>query len=224
MTIEEFVKMAKDEAVRYDFKDFWLTLEEKNRILCIKKCIDLTNPIEKVLVYKHYAPPSFDCDCCGLMNKIYEKLWGCIRDEDKSKTSHVYSLGDFNKALEFFDDSCCWQNNFLERDTMNSFFTIYKFALQICLEKKVKFNGWPSKSSIPDLLDDFDYHRKIIIEKSEDLYKALEDYASLVHSIGNFTMLINPNTKYKRFNTRRIFKTYDNWDLSLLSRDTLKSA
>jgi len=28
-------------------------------------------------------------------------------------------------------------------------------------------------------------------------------------------MLINPNTKYKRFNTRRIFKTYDNWDLSL---------
>jgi hypothetical protein len=198
LTLKEFVEMG-DKSVEYDFKcEYpWLNLK------------DIDNPIERFLKYKATGD-SFDCDCSYLANEIYAELWGCTLIPGVGTR---YCAGPLKEKL-------CGQNKkipcLLERETMNSFWTTFKFALQVCKKSTIGFYAnWPTIKGIEGLNIKDECER--IKTASADLYKALEEFAWRTHTIGNFTMLINPDIeKYPfGFNSGRTKKTFDYWDLSL---------
>ncbi len=84
------------------------------------------------------------------------------------------------------------------------------------IEKEDKISEILSHISLErDTINSFQRIYNKFPQKQDSFFK---EFAKLTHSIGNFTMLLNPNEeKYKQgFNRGRNAKTMDFWDLSLM--------
>jgi hypothetical protein len=197
-TIENFLKNPAPEL--YDFKN-------ESPGPCVE---DEMNPIKKLIKYKYdYKASKFDCDRCKLTRIVHEKLWDCNME-----------------GLEF--------------DTMNSFWTTYRKALILhdsLQDSRFWYEQFPidiGEENYKRLNDSELKQKRFLWLLTDDVFEHYRDvnnnplmveFAKLTHSIGNFTMLINPNAKeYPKFNPARGFnsKIMDYWDLSLaLMRDKL---
>lgn len=216
LAFKYFMELSKP--WEYDFK---------NEYPWGKEMPEQIDSISKFLEYKATGS-NFDCDCCDLTNEIYARLWDCrpLPAPECCKWSPRYSLGVFeeavNAAVDVAKRTVIFNKGSLERDTMNSFKTTYNQALIIEIKKHPNIElcnyqntyGWiiikRLENDHPNLLE------------AVNTNKALQKFACLTHSIGDFTMLFNPNIeKYKSnngnpsFNVGRYRPTKDYWDLSL---------
>jgi hypothetical protein len=201
MTLNEFKKLKNP--AEYDVKNEIKPLAQLTQQ--IADTPDFT--IEKILLYKELK--MFDCDSCPLMNEIYERLWGC-----KLIRKGKYATGKFQDVLIKANNPLIGKT--LERDTMNSFKTTYNQAVLIEAEEigvdLKKYQSTYGRISIEKLLVDCPEITERLNQNPD-----LNEFATMTHTIGNFTMLPNPNTdNYKRgFNVGRYSHTNDYWDLSL---------
>jgi len=230
MNIESFKALGINAAVEYDFKyevekwnkkfqnnlSHWSYKtpkgeERRKRINCIANKITKTREEEnllrllysKSLYYGTYNNgrnqlyAGFDCDSsnesCDLTNEIYMKLWPLI-DKNEPYGS----------------------------DTMNSFWTSYKFAIQICEhEKVIGIRKSPNNHEITDILLNYsDYNEKFKLEKNKDIFSGLKEFARRAHTIGNFTCVPRRIKCFatgdrQTVNQKRYAKFYDYWDLTL---------
>jgi hypothetical protein len=214
LVLERFLGLTDEGARWYDFKEEFPWNEAFAEL----------GPIQRLLWYKA-SRSSFDCDRCDLANAIYARLWGALPLPGRSNRYSPGVFGEIIKQLEKHDKTGIAKLEY-ERDTINSFKTTYNQALAIAIEGASESNpklnpkdyikyGWVD---IPKL----DREHQQIREKV-DSNKELQDFAILTHTIGNFTILPNPDKDtYKRgFNVGRNAKTKDYWDLSL---ELLRSA
>ena len=141
------------------------------------------------ILEKEYKFKVFDCDNsngrCALSQHIYNNLW---HDDWNANTKILYG-GDKYSG-----------------DTMNSFWTTYKTALQIYYnEFGNKVGG--KEPNIRYALDNYDNFPEV----NEKDY--IKNFAKLTHTIGNFTLIpkgFNGNRGFTKFND-----TGDYWDLTL---------
>lgn len=201
MNLKEFMQKLPEEQVEYDFTNeitawFSENIEHNGRIKAdkkkqldklVKQITEEKDPIRRFLYFKlpiEDGGATFDCDSwngsCSLTDEIYSKLWGYDKD---------------------------WFTGF-GGDTMNSFWSPYKFAWQIANKQKPSIRGYPYNSSINDILTNFEECNKELMSK-EDLYKELMVFASRTHSIGNYVLVQNG------FNGFRGVRLCDRWDYSL---------
>ena len=223
--------LANGNLAEYDFKneiedDIILlkakenkTHKDEEKLYVAEQVISAENPLEKMLYAKYYAiglDVDFDCDCCELMNLVYEKMWLCSLLPNKKAPR--YSQGNLKSYMSDLENDSVIARE-LERETMNSFWSTLKFTWQICNNKELSTRGYPTKSVLKaDIMQKERYTEftKEITENGE-IYSELFRFAILSHSIGNFTMLVNPNKEKfpYGFNPGRAIITNDYWDLSL---------
>jgi hypothetical protein len=162
--------------------------------------------VRKWLLYKA-SPHNFDADSsngtCKLAEKIYRTLWGWDLEE-KLRTA--------------------------PSDTMNTFWTTYKVAMQLYCPGMVL--GWADRkvtafrdsgNGLPTKADTFYLaaHYKRFVSENEGFrllneLPYIREFASLTHTIGNFTLVPQGLAKgQKSFNVARYAITKDYWDLSL---------
>lgn len=225
--------LESENIVRYDFKNE------------TKDLVDENHQIIKFLKYKNAK--GSDCDSCTLATDLYKKLWG------------IDIKG----------------NRMVQSDTMNSFWTTYRFALELLIGKLLKQIILDSEEIDDNTNKDLIYKFTILFRteevrkegvlnerlksyfKSEDEYskhlsyiskgtkkkpeanlyeflinnykkieellnesfkddgciirilKNLKEFATLTHTIGNFTLVP------KGYNVSRRNSTEDYWDLTL---------
>ncbi|MCL2604692.1 MAG: hypothetical protein FWD90_09455 [Defluviitaleaceae bacterium] len=186
----------------FDTPDFTLDKILLHKNAYSKKYVELSNG----------AWNAFDCDCCPLMNEIYESLWGCAFIMSGSPK---YDMGNFLDAI--IKARIPFVGNMLERDTMNSFKTTYNQAVLIEANEinvdLLSYRNVYGCTSIEMILEDFpEIAGKL--QRNADL----NEFATLTHTIGNFTMIPNPDFEYYRkgFNVGRYYPTKDYWDLTLM--------
>jgi hypothetical protein len=187
----------KEYLIKNSTKRFWENELAIKRWIQYIESLDEENPIKVFYMGKIYCFGNleFDYDSSdgtfGLTNDIYDRLWGWHFRGAKLKNVP----DDLKKKLG-------WQADDLEvgSDTMNSFATTYVQAIRI----EAKDQGLAEND--PLVL--------CAVNSNSELKK----YAHLTHTIGNFTLLANPNkSEYKRgFNVGRYAPTKDYWDLSLM--------
>ena len=146
-----------------------------------------SHPVKKFLLYKlDYPKTKFDCDSkCQLVKEIYSKLYP-------------------QKNLDYLDF-----------DTMNSFYTTYR-ELLIKEDKIFWKNNFPPKETdyqkllserMDWLLTDNVFQQYASINNHDEVKR----FATLTHTIGN--MILLP----KGYNKGRISFSKDYWDLTFLS-------
>ena len=165
-TIDDFLK--NEDPIKYDFKNQIKELDKED------------NNIKKFLIYKH--SDSSECDKSQLLFEIYHKIWGWPLKGEKS-----YRLVDINGSKVL-----------LGSDTMNSFWKIYEVILKKFYRsyqnefhnekgKKTKAQG----KKLYEWLSSDEQIKKVkdMIGSNNKIYKELNEFAKLTHSIGNFTLL-----------------------------------
>lgn len=209
LSLNNFLELSKP--WEYDFKNEYPWDE------------DMPTQIDSISLFLKYkaTPPGFDCDCCDLANEIYALLWECSPISGRDRWSPRYSLGVLEDAVKIAYDSfyglVIFDKKSLERETMNSFKTTYDQAIKIEIKKhtNIELSNYQNKFGWIDIQKFKNDHPDIL--EMVDANKKLQKFACLTHSIGNFTMLINPSLlNYKSgFNPGRYPLTKDYWDLSL---------
>lgn len=193
--------------------------------------------IKRFLKYKierkdcEEARPPFDCDgtgegkekfVCLLTRQIYRTLWGWMDEKNPAETNiekRTVKRYAYLSTVSFLS---------FGPDTMNSYMTVLKHALEISdgkniledFRKKINdryFNGKKNQKEISEL-----FLYRLLIEMadeginlseyipSEIPYTDLEKFAEKYHALGNFTLVP------AGFNTDRAGKFNDFWDQSLL--------
>lgn len=184
LSLKKFMELSKP--WDYDFKNEYPWNE------------DMPVQIDSISLFLKYktTPPGFDCDCCDLANEIYALLWGCSPMSGRDRWSPRYSLGVLEDAVKIavdsFYDLVIFDKKSLERETMNSFKTTYDQAIKIEIKKQtnIELSDYQKRSGWIDIQKLKNDHPNIL--EKVDGNKKLQTFACLTHSIGNFTMLINP--------------------------------
>jgi hypothetical protein len=209
LSLNNFLELSKP--WEYDFKNEYPWDE------------DMPTQIDSISLFLKYkaTQPGFDCDCCDLANEIYALLWECSPISGRDRWSPRYSLGVMedavNSVVKSYSGEILFDKKSLERETMNSFKTTYDQAIKIEIKEhpNIRLRDYQNKFGWIDI-QKFKNDHPDILEKV-DANKELQKFACLTHSIGNFTMLINPSLlNYEiGFNIGRYTPTKDYWDLSL---------
>lgn len=180
--------VSREDLLRYDFKNESPNYDVANEI----------EPIRKFILYKmSYRGTKFDCDRCLLAKEMYRFIYG----------------GKYGGII-----------NNLEPDTMNSFYTTYRQMLlnkdkvywsmdfeKYCESKGYVYEQLKKRYETMKMLR----YTWLLTDKVYNYYRDINEnkeirrFASLTHSIGNFTFVP------KGFNTKRAVKFKDFWDLSL---------
>lgn len=143
------------------------------------------NPIKNWLKYR-ISNDNYDCDNSLGMAELYKVIWGCCTEKSEA----------------------------VRGDTINSFWTTFKVAMQIYDTNyhiyKVSVGKKPFSVQFEEILNDL---KNIYDKLDQNMQIELEKLARLTHSIGNFIPMI------RGYNTGRYPHTKDYFDLTL---DTLK--
>ena len=233
--LEKFLELPISEAISYDMKNeamlpngdlvFILTTktgEEREILLEIfnqgENIYIEKDPIEKFLKYRHlgelwksyqvtcgknwYDEPLrsfwFDCDSSNgsnaIMNRIYKKLWGWSYPGamDKEMVTEDHPLYSRKKPSARWSQFQIWDELEVGADTMHSFYQVYKRAVAILGSEEAAKNN-----------------------------QLLQQFATLTHTIGNFTLIphriiFQPGEDWRYFQSRGCrSELKDNWYLSL---------
>lgn len=180
-----------------------------------------------------YTNPYFDCDNTDHVKNICKKM--LLHSKDISEEDIIFEK--YNRYI-YFQDKESRESIVLETDTMNSMATTFDEFMRRWLQKHYGKEWWNSTYVKVYNLSKYDFSNTGVIfrdifflnnidewidkmksnNEAEELrcIEQFNRFAKLTHTLGNFTLVP------KGYNTGRVKRTKDYWDLTLLDLQEMK--